>query len=168
VAHLASDRIGVDIDYTRGALENAVQVPFEGGGTVRLELDHKYTALFEAMAVAQFMPWPALDPALPFVFAGAGLGYAKDRLTLRLGNQEELARATVHQDGACPLFAIGGGVDVALFHSPDWYLQAGAAYAWGSLETSAPVEGELFPGAEAVVETDVRGPRLWLGVGSRF
>lgn len=161
-------RIGIDLDYSRGALENSAQVPVEGGGTVTLELDHKYTALFEVMAVAQFMPWPALDPALPFFFAGAGVGYAKDRLTLRLGDQEELASATVHQDGFFPLFSIGAGVDVALFRNPDWYLQAGAAYAWGSLETLAPVEGDLFPGAEAVVETNVRGPRLWLGVGSRF
>jgi hypothetical protein len=161
-------RVGFDIDYYRGSLENSVQVPFEGGGTVALELDHKYTALFEAMAVAQFMPWPALDPALPFFFAGAGLGYAKDRLTLRLGAQEEFTSATIHQSGFFPLFAIGAGVDLALFRSPDWYLQAGAAYAWGSLETSAPVEGDLAPGSTAVIATDVRGPRLWLGVGSRF
>jgi len=161
-------RVGVDLNYSRGALENSTQVPFEGGGTVTLELDHKYTALFEAMAVAQFMPWPALDPALPFFFAGAGVGYAKDRLTLRLGNQDELARATVHQNSFFPLLEIGAGVDVALFRNPDWYLQAGAAYAWGNLETSAPVEGELAAGATATVETNVRGPRLWLGVGSRF
>jgi hypothetical protein len=161
-------RVGIDVDYSRGALENSSQVPVEGGGTVQFELDHKYTALFEVMAVAQFTPWPAMDPAQPFFFAGAGLGYAKDRLTLRLGSQEELARATVHQDGAFPLFAIGAGVDLSLFRSPDWYLQAGAAYAWGSLETSAPIEGELAAGGTAVVATDVQGPRVWLGVGSRF
>jgi hypothetical protein len=161
-------RVGVDVDYYRGSLENSAQVPVAGGGTATLELDHKYTALFETTAVAQYMPWPALDPALPFLFAGVGFGYAKDRLTLRLGDQEELASATVHQNGFFPLFSIGAGVDLTLFRSPDWYLQAGAAYAWGSLETSAPVEGELAPGATATIGTDVRGPRVWLGVGSRF
>ncbi len=161
-------RVGFDVDYYRGSLENSLEVPFEGGGTVVLELDHKYTALFEAMAVAQFMPWPALDPALPFFFVGAGAGFAKDRLTLRLGTEGELAYATVHQNGLFPLLAVGAGVDLSLFRNPDWYLQAGAAWAWGSLETSAPVEGELAPGATAVVETNVRGPRVWLGVGSRF
>ena len=161
-------RIGVDVDYYRGALENSVQVPFGDDASVTLELDHKYTALFETMAIAQYMPWPAMDPVLPFAFAGVGFGYAKDRLTLRLGDQEELARATVHQDGFFPLLSIGAGVDLTLFRSPDWYLQAGAAYAWGSLETSAPVEGELAPGATATIETNVRGPRVWLGVGSRF
>ena len=161
-------RVGVDVAYFRGALQNSYQVATPGGGTAALELDHKYTALFETMAVAHYMPWPAMDPALPFAFAGIGFGYAKDRLTLRLGDQDELASATVHQNGFFPLFSIGAGVDLTLFRSPDWYLQAGAAYAWGSLETSAPVEGDLAPGATATIETNVRGPRVWLGVGSRF
>jgi hypothetical protein len=155
--------LGLELDYSRGGVagEATVETP---AGPARLEFEQRYSVYVDLMAVAHFQPCPGCRRAEPFLLAGAGAGYERDRTLLTLRNEWLDERLRVDNDGSFPVFTVGAGLDVPLRPRRDWFLEVGAAYFWGRLEHAVPARGSLAPAPEVIADTDSTGPNYWLGL----
>lgn len=159
-------RVGVELDASRGGIDGAATVATEAG-PARLSFDQSYDVFADAMAVAHFLPCPTCRRAVPFVLAGAGVGYEKDTTTLTLRNDYLDLGLRVDNDGWFPVATAGVGLEIPFGASP-WGLELGVAYYWGRLEHRVPAEGALAPAPEVLADTDSTGPNVWAGVTRRF
>jgi hypothetical protein len=160
-------KVGVELDYSRGAIDGTATVATEAG-PARLKFEQKYSVFTNVLAVAHFLPCPSCRPLVPFVLAGLGVGYEKDRTTLTLRNDYVDESLRVDNDGTFPVFTVGVGVDAYMFGRSDWYLEAGTAYYWGRLKHHVAAGGSLAPSPQVLADTDSSGPNYWLGIGTRF
>jgi hypothetical protein len=155
--------LGLELDYSRGAIDGAATVDTPAG-PARLEFEQRYSIYADVMAVAHYQPCPGCRRAEPFLLAGAGIGYERDRTLLTLRNELLDESLRVDNDGTFPVFTAGLGVDLPIRARRDWFLEAGAAYFWGRLEHAVPARGSLAPAAEVTADTDSTGPNYWIGL----
>lgn len=160
-------QVGVEVDVSRGSVDGTETVLTEAG-PARLSFEQEYDLYADLLAVAHFLPCRECRRAVPFVLAGAGMGYEEDTTTLTLRNELLDLGLRAESDGTFPVYTVGVGVDVPVPAGGRWYLEAGVAYFWGRLEHHVPVEGELAPAPEVLADTDSTGLNYWIGVGRRF
>jgi opacity protein-like surface antigen len=160
-------KVGLELDYSRGKL-SGTQTVDTMAGPATLAFEQKYTIYADLVAVVQFRPWGREGRWIPFLMAGLGLAYEKDRTLLTLRNDlldETLAR--VDNSGWFPILTAGAGVDVYLTERRTWYAEAGLSYSWARLKHQVPASGALLP-PQVTADTDSTGPNVWLGMGRRF
>jgi hypothetical protein len=160
-------KLGLELDYSRGKIDGAATVAtLAGPATLRFE--QKYTIYADLLLLAQFRPLGANRRWVPFLQAGAGLAYEKDRTLLTMRNPV-LDETLVHvdNDGWFPMYTFGVGVDVYFSDKRAWYAEAGASYSWARLKHDVSASGSLVP-PTVKADTDSTGPNVWLGIGRRF
>ena len=160
-------KLGLQLDYSEGALKGSATVPTEAG-PARLAFEQRYSIYSDLYVVAHYLPWPGARPLIPFAYAGAGVAYEKDKTTLDLGNALFHQGLLVKNDGWFPSCSLGLGADIPLGSADAWYLEVGAAYVWARLKHTVAASGELAPAPAVTADTDSTGPNVWLGVGTRF
>ncbi|HUK13600.1 MAG TPA: outer membrane beta-barrel protein [Thermoanaerobaculaceae bacterium] len=160
-------KLGLQLDYSEGALTGSATVPTEAG-PARLAFEQRYSVYSDLYVVAHYLPWPEARPLIPFVYAGAGVAYEKDKTTLDLGNDAFHQGLLVKNDGWFPSCSLGLGADIPLGSGDAWYVEVGAAYVWARLKHTVAASGELAPAPTVTADTDSTGPNVWLGVGTRF
>jgi hypothetical protein len=120
------------------------------------------------MAVVQYRPLGKEGRWIPFLVAGVGMAYEKDRTLLTLRN--DLLDDTLLQvdnSGWFPILTAGAGIDVYPKGRRDWYLEIGLSYSWARLKHDVAASGTLAP-PTVTADTDSTGPNVWLGIGRRF
>ncbi|HEX7552404.1 MAG TPA: hypothetical protein VF378_02540 [Geothrix sp.] len=160
-------KVGLEVDYSRGRISGAQTVDTLAGPAT-LAFEQKYTIYADLMLVAQFRPWGREGRWIPFLMAGLGLAYDRDRTLLTLRNDlldETLAQ--VDNSGWFPILTAGAGVDVFLSERRTWYAEAGLSYSWARLKHQVPASGSMVQ-PQVTADTDSTGPNVWLGVGRRF
>jgi len=161
-------KVGVQLDYSQGAIKGKASIPTEAGPAV-LSFEQRYNTYFDVYAVAHFLPCPSCTRVVPFVYGGVGIGYEKDRTTLTLKNDfinESLLR--VDNDGSFPTYSVGVGIDVPLSSRDRWYVELGGAYVWARMKHQVPASGSFAPAPEVTADTDFTGPNYWIGIGLKF
>ena len=160
-------KLGLELDYSRGRISGAQSVDTMAGPAT-LAFEQKYTIYADVMVVAQFRPWGREGRWTPFLTAGMGLAYDKDRTLLTLRNDfldETLAQ--VDNCGWFPILTAGAGLDVYLTERRTWYAEVGLSYSWARLKHQVAASGSLGQ-SQVTADTDSTGPNVWLGVGRRF
>ncbi len=160
-------KLGLELDYSRGRIHGAQMVDTLAGPAT-LAFEQKYSIYADLMVIAQYNPWGRQGRWTPFLSAGFGLAYDKDRTLLTLRNDlldETLAQ--VDNSGWFPILTAGAGVDVYLTQLRTWYAQAGLSYSWARLKHQVPASGSLI-NPQVTADTDSTGPNVWLGLGRRF
>ncbi len=159
--------VGVELDYSRGAIDGSATIPTEAGPAA-LDFEQRYSVFADLMAAAHWLPCRGCERVEPFVLLAAGLGYEKDRTTLTLRNDYLDEELRVDNDGWFPAATAGVGLDVPFGAERTWYVELGVAYFWGRLTHRVPARGSLAPAPEVLADTDSTGPNYWLGIGRRF
>ena len=160
-------KVGLEFDYSSGRIRGTESVDTPAGPAV-LSFEQKYSTYADLLAVAQFRPLGGEGRWVPFLLAGAGLAYEKDRTRLTLQNAYLNEGLQVDNDGWFPMATLGLGLDVYLSERRTWYAELGASYAWARLKHSVPATGTLAPAPTVTADTDSTGPCAWLGIGRRF
>jgi Outer membrane protein beta-barrel domain len=160
-------KLGVQVDYSQGAIKGHATVPTEAG-PARLAFEQRYSAYADLYLVAHYLPCPSCTRVVPFLYGGGGFGYEKDRTTLALTNEYLDQHLLVDNDGWFPTFSAGVGADVPLSRAGDWYVEFGAAYVWARMTHTVPASGALAPAPRVTADTDFTGPNVWIGLGTRF
>lgn len=160
-------QVGLQVDYSRGSLRGAQAVDTLAGPAT-LDFEQTYSLYADVLAVAQYLPLGRTGRWAPFLLAGAGLAYERDRTRLTLKNSSLDEALTVDNAGWFPVLSLGFGTDAYFTERRTWYLQCGASYSWARLKHSAPATGSLAPSPTVIADTDSTGPNLWLGLGRRF
>jgi len=160
-------KVGLELDYSRGKVRG-VQVVDTLAGSAQLAFEQEYTLYADLIALAQFRPLGTQGRWTPFLQAGIGLAYEKDRTLLTLRNNLLDESLRVDNSGWFPVFTIGSGIDVFLAESRTWYAEVGVSYSWARLRHSVSAYGTLAPAATVMADTDSTGPNLWLGIGRHF
>ena len=160
-------KVGLELDYSRGKIDGAATVDTLAGPAT-LAFEQKYTLYADLLALAQFRPLGMQGRWIPFLQAGLGLAYEKDRTQLTLRNAL-LDETLIHvdNDGWFPMLTVGAGVDVYLSERRTWYAEAGVSYSWSRLKHDVSASGSMAP-PTVTADTDSTGPNVWLGVGRRF
>jgi opacity protein-like surface antigen len=160
-------KVGLELDYSQGRI-HGTQTVDTVAGPATLAFEQKYTIYADLMVVAQYSPWGRQGRWIPFLTAGLGVAYDKDRTLLTLRNDfldETLAQ--VDNSGWFPILTAGTGVDVYLTERRTWYAEAGLSYSWARLKHQVPASGALVQ-PQVKADTDSTGPNVWLGLGRRF
>ncbi|WP_286355269.1 outer membrane protein [Geothrix oryzae] len=160
-------KVGLELDYSRGKIDGATTLDTPAGPAT-LAFEQKYTIYADLLALAQFRPLGGNGRWIPFLQAGIGLAYEKDRTLLTLRNDfldETLIQ--VDNSGWFPMFTVGAGVDVYFSNRRTWYAEVGVSYSWARLKHDVAASGALTPGTVRA-DTDSTGPNAWLGIGRRF
>jgi len=160
-------KLGLQLDYSQGAIEGHTTVPTEAGDA-QLSFEQRYSIYIDLYLVAHYLPCVSCTRVVPFVYLGGGVGYEKDRTTLTLGNQYFSQGLQVDNSGSFPTFSAGVGIDVPLSSTKPWYLELGVAYVWARMTNTVPATGELAPAPTVTADTDFTGPNVWIGFGTRF
>lgn len=160
-------KVGLEFDYSSGRIRGAETVDTLAGPAT-LAFEQKYSLYADLLAVAQYRPLGGEGRWVPFLLAGAGLAYEKDRTTLTLRNAYLDEGLQVDNDGWFPMFTLGLGLDVYLSERRTWYAELGASYAWARLKHTVPASGTLAPAPTVTADTDSTGPCMWIGIGRRF
>ncbi|GLH67994.1 outer membrane protein [Geothrix edaphica] len=160
-------KVGLELDYSRGKIDGKATVDTPAGPAT-LAFEQKYTIYADLLALVQFRPLGTSHRWTPFLQAGLGLAYEKDRTLLTLRN-DLLDETLVHvdNDGWFPMATVGAGVDVYFSDQRTWYAEAGVSYSWARLKHDVPASGSLVP-PTVTADTDSTGPNVWLGIGRRF
>lgn len=159
--------VGFEADWSAGGIDGVATIPTEAG-PAELAFEQNYSVYADLMAAAHYQLCPQCERFEPFVLAGAGVAYEKDRTTLTLRNEYLDEGLFVDNDGWFPVFTAGLGAQAALSASRAWWLEFGVAYYWGRLEHQVPARGSLAPAPEVTADTDSTGPNYWLGLAYRF
>ena len=160
-------KLGLELDYSRGRI-SGTQTVDTLAGPATLAFEQKYSVYADLLVVAQFNPWGRQGRWIPFLSAGFGIAYDKDRTLLTLRNDlldETLVQ--VDNSGWFPMLTAGAGVDVYLTERRTWYAEAGLSYSWARLKHQVAASGSLV-NPQVTADTDSTGPNVWLGVGRRF
>lgn len=160
-------KLGIQMDYSAGSIDGKATIQTEAG-PARLAFEQRYDVYADLYVVAHFLPCTSCTRVVPFIYAGGGIGYEKDKTTLTLTNEFINEGLRVDNDGTFPTFSIGAGVDVPFSRRSAWYLELGGAYAWARLKHNVPATGSLAPAPEVLADTDSTGPNYWIGIGLRF
>jgi hypothetical protein len=160
-------KAGLEFDYSAGRIHGTETVDTLAGPAA-LAFEQKYSVYADLLALAQYRPLGGEGRWVPFLLAGAGLAYEKDRTTLTLRNAYLDEGLQVANDGWFPMATVGLGLDVYLSERRTWYAELGASYAWARLKHSVPATGTLAPAPTVTADTDSTGPCVWLGIGRRF
>ncbi len=160
-------KVGLQFDYSRGAIKGRGTVPTEAGPAT-LKFRQEYSTYADLYAVAHFLPCTRCETWVPFVYGGVGVAYEKDTTTLTLRNDLIDQGLKVDNDGTFPSYSAGLGLDVFPWRGNGTYLELGVAYVWARLKHNVKAEGALAPSPEVTADTDTSGPNYWLGVGWRF
>ena len=160
-------QLGLEVDYSRGGIDGAADVPTEAG-PARLKFEQTYSIYADLLAVAHYLPCTSCTSVVPFVLGGVGVGYEKDTTTLTLRNEYIDQWLRIENDGSFPVYTLGVGFNFFFGVEQTWYLEAGGAYYWGRLKHDVPAEGPLAPAPEMEADNDTTGPNYWLGIGKRW
>ncbi len=160
-------KLGLQVDYSQGSIKGSATVATEAG-PARLTFEQRYSAYADLYLVAHYLPCPACTRVVPFLYGGGGVGYEKDRTTLRLANDYVDQGLLVDNDGWFPTFSAGLGADVPLSRTGPWYVEVGAAYVWARMTHTVPASGALAPAPRVTADADFTGPNVWIGLGTRF
>ncbi|HEY3400792.1 MAG TPA: hypothetical protein VGK03_09195 [Geothrix sp.] len=160
-------KVGLELDYSRGKIDGTATMDTLAGPAT-LAFEQKYSVYADLLVLVQFRPLGANRRWIPFLQAGLGLAYEKDRTLLTLRN-DFLDETLVHvdNDGWFPMFTAGAGVDVYFSDKRTWYVEAGVSYSWARLKHDVSASGALVP-PTVTADTDSTGPNVWLGIGRRF
>jgi len=164
-------KIGLELDYSQGRIHGREEVSDFGFGPGAVAFEQKYSLYADALVMVQFRPFGAQGRWVPFLSAGAGFAYEKDRTTLGFSSSVgagEFELLRVDNSGWFPMFTAGAGADVYFTEQRTWFAQIGLSYSWARLKHSAPATGLLAPAATVTADTDSTGPNVWLGLGRRF
>ncbi|HEX9010721.1 MAG TPA: hypothetical protein VF804_10155 [Holophagaceae bacterium] len=160
-------KAGLEFDYSAGRIHGTETVATLAGPAA-LAFEQKYSTYADLLAVVQYRPLGVEGRWVPFLLAGAGLAYEKDRTTLTLRNAYLDEGLQVDNDGWFPMLTVGFGADVYLDERRTWYAEVGASYAWARLKHTVPATGTLAPAPTVTADTDSTGPCAWIGIGRRF
>jgi opacity protein-like surface antigen len=160
-------RLGGQVDYSQGRIHGAQSVDTLAGPAA-LAFEQKYTIYADAIGLAQYLPLGSTGRWIPFLQAGVGLAYERDRTRLTLKNAFLDETLAVDNSGWFPLYTVGLGVDGFLTEHRRWFAEAGVSYTWSRLRHTAPATGTLAPSPTVTADTDSTGLNLWLGLGRRF
>ena len=160
-------KVGLELDYSSGRIHGAESVTTLAGPAT-LGFEQKYTTYADLIAVVHYRPLGPDGRWVPFLSAGAGLAYEKDRTLLTLRNALLDERLQVDNSGWFPMFTVGVGCDVYLTETRTWYAELGVSYSWARLKHTADASGSLAPSPTVTADTDSTGPNAWLGIGRRF
>lgn len=160
-------KVGLEFDYSAGRIHGAETVATPAGPAA-LAFEQKYSVYADLLAVVHYRPLGQAGRWVPFVVAGAGVAYEKDRTRLTLQNALLDERLQVDNDGWFPMATVGVGVDAYLTPRRTWYAELGVSYAWARLKHTVPASGSLAPAPTVTADTDSTGPNVWLGLGRRF
>ncbi len=160
-------KAGLEFDYSSGRIRGTETVDTLAGPAA-LSFEQKYSLYADLLAVVQYRPLGGEGRWVPFLLAGAGLAYEKDRTTLSLRNAYLDEGLQVDNDGWFPMATLGLGLDVYLSERRTWYAELGASYAWARLKHTVPASGTLAPSPTVTADTDSTGPCVWIGIGRRF
>jgi hypothetical protein len=160
-------KVGVELDYSRGKLGGTTTVDTPAGPAA-LAFEQSFSVFADLLGVVQYRPLGTAGRWTPFVLAGAGVAYEKDRTVLTLRNAYLDEGLRVNNSGWFPMVTLGLGVDVYLPVQRRWYVEAGLGYTWNRLKHRASATGSLAPAPSVTADTDSTGPNAWLGLGRRF
>ena len=160
-------KAGLEVDYSQGQVRGSSTMDTPAG-PANLAFQQKFTVFAEVMGVVQYRPLGTTGRWVPFVLAGAGVAYERDRTLLSLRNAYLDEGLRVANSGWFPVLTLGLGVDVFLTPGHTWYSELGCSYSWNRLKHSVPATGTLAPGPTVNADTDSTGPSVWLGLGRRF
>lgn len=160
-------KVGVELDYSQGKIDGTAAVDTLAGPAT-LAFEQKYTVFADLLAVAHYRPLGLTGNWIPFVVAGVGFAYEKDRTTLTLRNSLVDEGLFVDNSGWFPMGTLGVGLEIILLPKRLWYVEFGASYSWARLKHSVPASGSLAPAPTVTADTDSTGPCVWLGIGRRF
>ena len=160
-------KLGLQLDYSQGSIDGKTTVPTEAG-PARLAFEQRYDTYGDLYLIAHFLPCPSCSKVIPFIYAGGGIGYEKDRTTLTLTNDFLNEGLRVDNDGWFPTYSAGAGIDVPLSGQSNWYLEFGGAYVWARMTHNVRASGSLAPAPEVTADTDFTGPNYWIGIGLKF
>jgi hypothetical protein len=160
-------KVGLELDYSQGKINgaNTVDTP---AGPATAAFEQKYTLYADLLAVVQYRPLGREGRWIPFLLAGCGMAYEKDRTLLTLHN--DLLDDTLIQvdnSGWFPILTAGAGIDVYVSHRRKWYVEVGGSYTWARLKHVVPASGSMAP-PSVTADTDSTGPNVWLGIGRQF
>ena len=159
--------VGLEADWSAGAISGKATIDTLAG-PARVSFEQRYSVYADLMAAGHFLLCDPCRRVEPFVLAGAGVAYEKDRTTLTLRNDFLDEGLLVRNDGWFPVATVGLGLNVPLTARRSSFLEAGVAYFWGRLEHRVPASGSLAPAPEVTADTDSSGPNYWLGFAWRF
>ena len=160
-------KAGLELDLSRGRISGANTVDTLAGPATA-SFEQKYTLYADLVAVVQYRPLGSEGRWIPFLLAGLGVAYEKDRTLLTLRN--DLLDDTLLQvdnSGWFPILTAGAGLDVYLSDRRGWYAELGLSYSWARLKHDVAASGAMAP-PTVTADTDSTGPNLWLGIGRRF
>jgi opacity protein-like surface antigen len=160
-------KVGLELDLSRGKISGTNTVDTLAGPATA-SFEQKYTLYADLMAVAQYRPLGNEGRWIPFLMAGVGVAYEKDRTLLTLRN--DLLDDTLLQvdnNGWFPIFTAGAGIDVYFSGRRGWYAEIGLSYSWARLKHEVAASGSMAP-PTVTADTDSTGPNVWLGIGRRF
>ncbi len=161
-------KVGGEFDFSAGQIDGEATIDLGAAGPARLTFVQKYTIYANLMAAAHYLPCAGCRSTVPFVLAGAGIGFERDETDLTLANTFVYETLEVENHGFFPVFTLGGGVDLEVSRGSGWYVELGAAYYWGRLKHSVAAHGSLAPAPEVTADTDSTGPNWWIGIARRF
>ena len=160
-------KVGVQVDYSRGSIGGTQSVT-TAAGPAQLYFSQEYGTYADLYLMAHFLPCTRCMTLVPFIYGGGGIAYEKDNTMLHLYNSAVDSSLSVANSGSFPTFSLGAGVDWHVFPRRSWYLELGVAYVWARLKNTVPVSGDLLPITSIQADTDLTGPNVWIGVGTRF
>lgn len=160
-------RVGLEFDYSSGRIRGSETVATLAGPAI-MGFEQKYTTYADLLAVVHYRPLGNTGPWYPFLVAGAGLAYDKDRTLLTLRNSLLDEHLQVDNSGWFPMLTVGAGADIYLSDARTWYVEVGVSYSWARLKHSADAHGSLASSPTVTADTDSTGPNVWVGFGRRF
>jgi opacity protein-like surface antigen len=160
-------KVGLELDYSSGKIHGTETVDTLAGPAT-LGFEQKYSTYADLIVLVHYRPLGQAGRWIPFLLAGAGVAYEKDRTRLTLRNAVLDEGLLVDNSGWFPMLTAGAGVDVFLSARRTWYAEAGLSYSWARLKHAVPASGSLAPSPTVTADTDSTGPNAWLGVGRRF
>lgn len=160
-------KVGLEFDYSSGRIRGTETVATLAGPAT-MGFEQKYSTYADLLALVHYRPLGPEGRWVPFLSAGIGLAYDKDRtlLTLRNGLLDE--RLQVDNSGWFPMLTVGAGADLYLTEARTWYVEVGVSYSWARLKHRADASGSLAPSPTVTADTDSTGPNVWVGFGRRF
>ncbi len=164
-------KAGFELDYSQGGISGRQGLADFGLGPGNVAFEQKYSVYADLLAMVQYRPLGESGQWSPFLNAGVGLAYEKDRTLLTFNSSlgtGDFELLKVDNSGWFPVLSFGLGVDVFLTKRRLWFAELGASYSWARLKHSAPATGLLAPAPTVTADTDSTGPNLWFGVGRRF
>jgi len=160
-------KVGVEFDYSSGRIHGAETVATLAGPAT-MSFEQNYSTYADLLALVHYRPLGPEGQWVPFLSAGAGLAYDRDRTLLTLQNFLLDERLQVDNSGWFPILTVGAGADLYLTKARTWYLEVGLSYSWARLKHRVNASGSLASSPTVTADTDSTGPNLWVGYGRRF